>query len=96
MLVHICTELLIMLNSKEAAILILKWILVVLLLRLSGQNQACLFFFYENILSVKKGLKLKTNHFYHIRSFCFLIFVLLVGFGLICVLVRSKSILKEK
>ena len=66
---------------------------VVLCLRLSGQFQASLFFFYEEILSVKKAPKRKINNFPPLRNkkkkkivafvvFCLIIFVLLVNFGL--------------
>ena len=40
-------------------------------MRLLGQFQVCLlFFFFENILSVKKTPKHKTNDFHPLRSFC--------------------------
>ena len=62
-------------------------------------------FFYEKILSTQKAPKHKTNNFHLLRSFCarkivtfvfcLLIFVLLVGFGLICIFVHLKSFCKK-
>ena len=71
-------------------------------MRLSGQFQASLFFFYEKILSVQKASKRKITNFPPLWRFfgekflpllffvCLFMF-LLVGFGLICVFVCSKS-----
>ena len=39
-------------------------------MRLSEQFQACLRFFYEKVLSVKKAPKRKTNNFHSLRRFC--------------------------
>ena len=74
-------------------------------MRLSGQFQAC-FFFYENILRVKKAPKRKINSVSPLRSFsarkivafvvfCLLNFFLLVGFGLSFVFVRLKFFRKK-
>ena len=76
-------------------------------MRLLGKFQVCLLFFYEKILNGQKAQKRKTNSFHTLRSFvraetcslfisCSLIFVLLVGFGLIYVFVRLKCFGKKR
>ena len=74
--------------------------------RLLGQFQASLFFFYEKSLSVKKHQNAKQTTLTLLEVFvcaktyslCYFLFVffLLVGFGLIYVFVRSKSIPQNK
>ena len=79
---------------------------VVLYLRLSRQFQVCLFF-YEKKLSLKKAPKGKINNFPPLKSFCaqkivafnvfyLLVFVLFVGFDLICVFVCLKFFRNKK
>ena len=69
-------------------------------------SQFIIFLFYENILSIQKAPKCKTNNFQPLKSFCvrkivafvvfcLLVFVLLVGFGLICIFVSSKCFRKK-
>ena len=75
-------------------------------LRLSEPFQTYLFLFYEKNLSVKNTPKPKINNFLHFKNFCaqkivafvvfcLLVFVLLVGFGLICIFVRLKFFVKK-
>ena len=74
-------------------------------MRLSGQFQD--FFFYKKVLNAQKAPKYKTNNFQALRSLCaqqtvafvvffLLVFVLVVGFCLICVFVRLEYFRKKK
>ena len=76
-------------------------------MRLSEQSQACLFFLINNFehkkITKTQNKQLSRSQKVFIRAktccfccFCLFVFVLLVGFGLICVFVRSKSIRKKK
>ena len=70
-------------------------------------SRLLIIFFYEKILSVKKAPKCKITNFPLLRcsfaqkivafaAFCSLVFVLLVGFGLIYIFVRLKFFRKKK
>ena len=83
------------------------YFLVVQQMRLSEQSQACLFCLRNNFEHKKstktQNKQLSRSQKVFIRAktccfccFCLFVFVLLVGFGLICVFVRSKSIRKKK
>ena len=77
-------------------------------MRLSGQFQACFFFFHEKILSVKKNTKTQNKLFslsekllcaqkiVALVAFYSLIFVLLVGFCLWHVFLLSKTFREKK
>ena len=76
-------------------------------MRLSGQFQACLFFFVEKVLSAKKAPKSKTSDFHPLRSFfshiknvdfvvfCSLVFVMLVEFCLWVFFHAQKLFIKK-
>ena len=76
-------------------------------MRLSGQFLACLFFFYEKVLTVKNAPKRKTNDFHPLRTFCahkkcclcclvFVQFCFLGEFFLVSVFLRSKPFRQKK
>ena len=62
---------------------------------LSGQFQACLFFFYENVLSLKEAPKRKTNDFLSLRNFYAHKKLLLLLFSVLVLFLRSKPFCKK-